>query len=551
MSSWFSSWFKSAEQLKDEAISTQTKFSINEGLWICFLRTDISRDYIRRYLIHYMKSKNFQAISTGPNSICFQQDISNRRCAAVLSVVNGKRRVRYEYYEGDTLDPTSSTSVFFQSILLELASEMADRHMLFDQKYSPLEPIPTSMSSIADENTFMDPKKHFWAAFLRPECAAVARKVILRYCTNSRFNVDEGSDKMVLLLSNRELYLALKIVVGYNSKEELLVHAFYAALPRPPAPKRNDQSDSEDDEDEDHEPVPPPPPVKMIDPESVSDVPLTKEVQEYFHSFLLGMGRQLAQHELLRTQAEEFNKRNALGKPKQQPLSDSLSEEEDDLHVSDSAPVSIPGPVQARSVPQETPGEPQSINLNKSDEYKEISLLDDDDQQPPKDPEPEPAPQPEPEALRELVYQPPPEPAPQPPEPVKEPEPEPAPQPEPEPVLPNKEVYYNPTVDSLFKPLQGPTQPHLPHSLSAPKNCWTGNIEGFYQNPETFNQQYNTYQRYGYALAPGVPIYNPDGSQNFIGDKQRALQNKGLFLNLNTFKIQKKKAQKTKLDFLF
>lgn len=310
MTSWFSSWFRSEEQIKDEVITKNTKFFINEGIWVAYLRADVTFEYIKRFIIHYMKNKNFQAISTGPFSVTFQQDISNRRCATVCTVVSSKKRIKFEYYDGDTLDPNSSTSVFFQSILLELASLMVDKNLLFGQRVIPLEAIPTSLSTIADENTFMDPKKHFWVGFLRPECASVAKKVILRYCTSHRFSVDEGSDKLVLLLSNKELYLALKIIVGYNAKEELLIHAFYSSLPRPQKVVKHSDSDSDSESDSSEEPPQPPP--------AQSDPDLRKGDEEYFHSFLLGLGRQLAQHELLRSQAEEFNKKNALGRSKQE-----------------------------------------------------------------------------------------------------------------------------------------------------------------------------------------------------------------------------------------
>jgi len=335
MSSWLSWLTAPSEPTKDEAISKSTKFFINEGVWICFIHSDINSEYMRKYLIYYMKGKNFQAISTGPFSVTFQQDISNRRCASVFSVVKGKKRIKYEYYEGDTLDPTSSTSVFFQSILLELASRMADKNMLQGQKNPDLEPLPTSLSTISDENTFMDPAKNFWVAFLRPDSSSVTRKVILRYFNTSRFTVDEGSDKSVLYLSNKELYLALKIIVGYNGKDELLVHVFYSSLPKPKvADSESDEEDEEEDEDDDGG-------TEAIE---TGDPDLRKGDAEYFHSLLLGLGRHLAQHELLRTQADEFNKRTALGKSAKEkkeapvvpkPIEDDEEEDEEEIDESE------------------------------------------------------------------------------------------------------------------------------------------------------------------------------------------------------------------------
>merc|ERR1712000_591796 len=261
-------------------------------------------EYMRKYLIHFMKQKNFQAISTGPFSVTFQQDISNRRCASAFSVAGGKKRIKFEYYEGDTIDPNSSTSVFFQSVLLELASQLAEKSMLFCQRVVALDPLPTTFSTIADENTFMNPAKNFWVAFLRPESQVnITKKVILRYASKSRFTVDEGSDKSVLLLSNKELYLAMKVVVGYNAKDELLVHVFYSSVPRPQIPDYDSEEEEEEEEEED-----------VPEVKDTGDPDLRSGDREYFHSFLLGLGCHLAEHELLRTQAEEFNKKTALGR---------------------------------------------------------------------------------------------------------------------------------------------------------------------------------------------------------------------------------------------
>merc|ERR1712000_360951 len=296
-------------------------------------------EYMRKYLIHFMKQKNFQAISTGPFSVTFQQDISNRRCASAFSVAGGKKRIKFEYYEGDTIDPNSSTSVFFQSVLLELASQLAEKSMLFCQRVVALDPLPTTFSTIADENTFMNPAKNFWVAFLRPESQVnITKKVILRYASKSRFTVDEGSDKSVLLLSNKELYLAMKVVVGYNAKDELLVHVFYSSVPRPQIPDYDSEEEEEEEEEED-----------VPEVKDTGDPDLRSGDREYFHSFLLGLGCHLAEHELLRTQAEEFNKKTALGratKPNDSPANnpddgdkkEPVNEDEDEDEKKDEEP---------------------------------------------------------------------------------------------------------------------------------------------------------------------------------------------------------------------
>lgn len=328
MTSLFYWLFGPKEPTKDEAIHKHTKFFIERGVWFCYIRSDINSDYMRKYLILYMKDKNFQAISTGPFSVTFQQDISNRKCAAAFNVVKSKKRVKFEYYEGNTIDPNSATSIFFQSILLELASKMADKNMLYEQKYKELEPLPTSLSSIADENTFINPAKRFWVAFLRPESTSIARKVILHYFNRSRFCIDGGSDKSRLYLSNYELYLTITVIIGQNGKNELLAHVFFSSLPKPEEEEDDDDEDDEEDEEDDENQknsvlpeknnilhrnsISSPPSSSSstkIEVKDTGDPDLRQGDREYFHCLLLGLGRHLAQHELLRTQTEEFNKR--------------------------------------------------------------------------------------------------------------------------------------------------------------------------------------------------------------------------------------------------
>ena len=88
-------------------------------------------------------------------------------------------------------------------------------------------------------------------------------------------------------------------------------------------------------------------------------------------------------------------------------------------------------------------------------------------------------------------------------------------------------MHYNAPADLLYRPRQGPTLPHLPNSLSSEKNTWSGTLLPSFQHDQSFDQQYHNYRRFGYAHDPEAPLYNPDGSQNFVGDMEKVKENKG------------------------
>ena len=56
------------------AAEEQTLLQRDDGEWECFLRADVQRSYMRRYIVHFLFQKGFQGIATGPRTLSFHQD---------------------------------------------------------------------------------------------------------------------------------------------------------------------------------------------------------------------------------------------------------------------------------------------------------------------------------------------------------------------------------------------------------------------------------------------------------------------------------------------
>jgi len=69
-----------------------------------------------------------------------------------------------------------------------------------------------------------------------------------------------------------------------------------------------------------------------------------------------------------------------------------------------------------------------------------------------------------------------------------------------------KEVFHNPKAEEMWAPIQGPFNPNgttlLGKEQGVVQNCVTGFVEPTEFNPQTFDNEYKTFMRFGYAHAP-------------------------------------------------
>uniref|UniRef100_A0A0E0NW60 Pre-mRNA-processing factor 17 n=1 Tax=Oryza rufipogon TaxID=4529 RepID=A0A0E0NW60_ORYRU len=98
-------------------------------------------------------------------------------------------------------------------------------------------------------------------------------------------------------------------------------------------------------------------------------------------------------------------------------------------------------------------------------------------------------------------------------------------------------VPFNPTADQLWAPVLGPQHPHAPiSSASGNRNHKLGHVEDAAVLPFLFDEQYNTFHRFGYAADPSglhivgdaQPSAEPDTVYNLAPSehKRRRLQSK-------------------------
>ncbi|KAL6041831.1 Pre-mRNA-processing factor 17 [Balamuthia mandrillaris] len=92
-----------------------------------------------------------------------------------------------------------------------------------------------------------------------------------------------------------------------------------------------------------------------------------------------------------------------------------------------------------------------------------------------------------------------------------------------------KEVFYNPKIDQLYVPLQGPQplhhkdtlNPFVPHASS---NLMTGYMEVTNMNDHVFNEQFHTFQNHGYAADPSGSYRTSTGALNLVTKKRKEPQ---------------------------
>ncbi|XP_057528777.1 uncharacterized protein LOC130807543 isoform X2 [Amaranthus tricolor] len=85
-------------------------------------------------------------------------------------------------------------------------------------------------------------------------------------------------------------------------------------------------------------------------------------------------------------------------------------------------------------------------------------------------------------------------------------------------------VSYNPTFDQLWAPIYGPAHPYAKDGLAQGlRNHKLGFVENAAIDSFVFDEQYNTFHKYGYAADPSASAVN-----NYVGDFDALEKNKGV-----------------------
>jgi pre-mRNA-processing factor 17 len=80
-----------------------------------------------------------------------------------------------------------------------------------------------------------------------------------------------------------------------------------------------------------------------------------------------------------------------------------------------------------------------------------------------------------------------------------------------------KSVSYNPTIDQLYAPVVGPAHPYAKDGLAhGARNHKQGVVEDAFIAPFNFDEQYNTYQTFGYAADPSAANGTLVGDQKMM-----------------------------------
>jgi len=91
-------------------------------------------------------------------------------------------------------------------------------------------------------------------------------------------------------------------------------------------------------------------------------------------------------------------------------------------------------------------------------------------------------------------------------------------------------VYYNPSAESMWRPIEGPSNPLSTRLSEAPgmkRNAVTGWVETTYIDPSSFNEQYNTFSTFGYAENPSLVVRSVVPEENIVGNKDKYEQHQG------------------------
>ncbi|XP_031127886.1 pre-mRNA-processing factor 17-like isoform X1 [Ipomoea triloba] len=101
-------------------------------------------------------------------------------------------------------------------------------------------------------------------------------------------------------------------------------------------------------------------------------------------------------------------------------------------------------------------------------------------------------------------------------------------------------VSFNPTYDQLWAPIYGPAHPYAKDGLAQGlRNHKLGFVENAAIEPFVFDEQYNTFQKYGYAFDPSA--------NNFVGDMDALKKNDAISVyNIPQHEQKKRKLEKKK-----
>ncbi|CAH9139991.1 unnamed protein product [Cuscuta epithymum] len=101
-------------------------------------------------------------------------------------------------------------------------------------------------------------------------------------------------------------------------------------------------------------------------------------------------------------------------------------------------------------------------------------------------------------------------------------------------------VSYNPTYDQLWAPIYGPAHPYAKDGLAQGlRNHKLGFVENASIEPFVFDEQYNTFQKYGYAFDPSANSY--------VGDMKALQKNDAMSVyNIPQTEQKKRKLEKKK-----
>ncbi|GMH01613.1 hypothetical protein Nepgr_003452 [Nepenthes gracilis] len=104
-------------------------------------------------------------------------------------------------------------------------------------------------------------------------------------------------------------------------------------------------------------------------------------------------------------------------------------------------------------------------------------------------------------------------------------------------------VAFNPTFDQMWAPLYGPAHPYAKDGIAqGMRNHKLGFVEDAAIEPFVFDEQYNTFHKYGYAADPSASAGN-----NYVGDLGALEKNDGLSVyNIRQTEQKRRKLEKKK-----